>query len=184
MSGWLLAQLPRVLAGDPVLRGFVLALEGVADSVRERVTGVESQLDLDLAPPEMLQYVAAWLGLEIEPGDDAARQRELVRAVGRTLGWRGTRQGVEAILGAATGSRVTVRDNGGIFASGDPVPPPDPRVVVELDTTGGLTEEQVLAFLAAELPLGCEVRLDVRVPQAHAAHPVPDGALDGSGGLP
>ena len=67
MSGWLLGQLPPVLAQDTVLRGFVLALEGIADSVRERVDGVEHQLDVDLASPEMLQYVAAWCGVTLEP---------------------------------------------------------------------------------------------------------------------
>jgi phage tail-like protein len=165
VSGWLVDQLPRVMAQDRVLRGFVLALEEVADSVRERVSGIERQVDVDLAPPEMLQYVAGWLGVDLEPSETGVRQRELVRAVGRTLGWRGTRQGVETILEAATGSRVTVTDSGGVFGPADDVPPPDPSVVVSLDSTGPLSEDQVRAFLAAELPLGAVLRLDVRYPQ-------------------
>ncbi len=161
-------QLPRAMAADPVVLGFVTAFEEVADTVRERVDSVEHQVDTGLATPEMLQYLASWLGLELEPTDPPEYQRSLVREVGRLLGWRGTRHGVEGLLEAATGSRVTVTDGGGIFGRDDPVPPPDPVVVVRLDHTGHLSERQVRGFLEAELPLGARVELDVRFPDARA----------------
>jgi hypothetical protein len=82
--------------------------------------------------------------------------------VGRLLGWRGTRHGIEGLLEAATGSRVTVTDGGGIFGREDRLPPPSPVVTVKLDHTGHLTEQQVLRFLEAELPIGSKVELDVR----------------------
>jgi phage tail-like protein len=164
MTGWLVSQLPRAMAADPVLFGFVAAFEEVADSVRERIDSVEHQVDTGLATPEMLQYLASWLGLELEPSDPPEYQRELVREVGRLLGWRGTRYGIEGLLEAATGSRVTVSDGGGVYGQNDPVPPPDPVVTVRLDHTGHLSERQVLRFLEAELPLGAQVELDVRFP--------------------
>lgn len=160
--GWLVVQLPRTMAQDPVLRGFVTAFEEVTDSVRERIACIEHQVDTGLATPEMLQFLGAWLGVELEPTDPAEYRRMLVREVGRLLGWRGTRYGVEALLEAATGARVTVTDGGGVYGRDDPVPPADPTVVVHLDHTGHLTERQVLGFLEAELPLGAQVRLDVR----------------------
>ncbi len=163
-----MGQLPRAMAADPVVLGFVTAFEEVADTVRERVDSVEHQVDTGLATPEMLQYLASWLGLELEPTDPPEYQRSLVREVGRLLGWRGTRHGVEGLLEAATGSRVTVTDGGGIFGRDDPVPPADPVVVVRLDHTGHLSERQVRGFLEAELPLGAQVELDVRFPDARA----------------
>ena len=126
MTGRLVSQLPRAVAADPVVAGFVSALEEVTDSVVERVDGIESQVDVGLASPEMLQFLASWLGLELEPTDPSDYQQSLVRQTGRLLGWRGTRYGVEGMLAAATGSRVTVSDGGGIFGPGDPVPPADP----------------------------------------------------------
>jgi hypothetical protein len=60
---WLVNQLPRVMAEDPVLNGFVTALEEVAGSVRDRVDSVEHHLDTGLAAPEMLQFLARWLGV-------------------------------------------------------------------------------------------------------------------------
>ena len=164
MTGWLVGQLPRVMAEDLVLRGFVTALEEVAGSVRDRVDSVEHHLDTGLAAPEMLQFLARWLGVELEPTDPPEYQRSLVREVGRLLGWRGTRHGVESLLEAATGSRVTVLDNGGVYGNDEPVPAPDHKVVVQLDHTGHLSERQVRRILEAELPLGAQVELDIRFP--------------------
>jgi phage tail-like protein len=177
-DGWLVDQLPRVMAADPVLHDLVKAFEQVHDTVRERVDAIEYQVDTGLASPEMLQFLGSWLGLMLEPTDPAEYRRSLVRQVGKLLGWRGTRFGVEAMLEAATGARVTVIDAGGVFGSNDNVPPPDPVVVVQMDHTGHLTEGQVLGFLQSELPLGARVRLDVRFqaqPARGRARPVTRG---------
>jgi len=160
---WLVDQLPRTMSQDPVLRDFVTAFEQVADTVRERIDSVEHQVDTGLASPEMLQFLGSWLGVELEPTDPAEYRRSMVREVGRLLGWRGTRYGVEALLEAATGARVTVIDGGGVYGHRDTVPPENPVVVVQMDHTGHLTERQVLGFLHSELPLGAQVRLDVRL---------------------
>jgi phage tail-like protein len=160
---WLVEQLPRTMAQDPVLRDFVTAFEEVADTVRERIDSVEFHVDTGLASPEMLQFLGSWLGVELEPTDPAEYRRSMVREVGRLLGWRGTRYGVEALLEAATGARVTVLDAGGVYGQNDTVPPESPVVVVQMDHTGHLTERQVLRFLQSELPLGAQVQLDVRL---------------------
>jgi len=159
---WLVEQLPRTMATDPVLRDLVTAFEQVADTVRERIDSIEHQVDTGLASPEMLQYLGMWLGVELEPTDPPEYRRSLVREVGRLLGWRGTRYGVESLLEAATGARVTVTDTGGVYGHRDAIPPVDAVVVVQMDHTGHLTERQVLGFLQSELPLGARVRLDVR----------------------
>ena len=62
-DGWLVEQLPRVMASDPVLHELVTAFEQVHDTVRERVDAIEYQVDTGLASPEMLQFLGSWLGL-------------------------------------------------------------------------------------------------------------------------
>jgi phage tail-like protein len=161
---WLVSQLPRAMTADPVLLGFASAFEEVADSVRDRLDSIEHQVDAGLASPEMLQFLASWLGMVLEPTDPPPLQRALVQQVGRLLGWRGTSHGVEGLLAAATGGRVTVTDGGGVFGVRDDVPPPDPVVRVQLDHTGHLTEAQVRRFLEAEVPVGARVELEVRYP--------------------
>jgi phage tail-like protein len=167
-NGWLLAQLPQAMARDRVIAGFVRGFQEVADSIRERMSTVDYELDVDLASPEMLRYLATWLGVEVESigaADDLpARedQRRLIRAVGQVLGWRGTRRGLEILLEALTGGRAEVSDNGGVFSSQDKIPPADNLVRVVLDDMGRLSERQIMALLEQELPVGSRVELRVR----------------------
>jgi phage tail-like protein len=153
---------------DQVIVGFVRACGEVADGLRDRVTTVEHELDVDLAGPEMLSYLASWLGVQLETigsaDETVARdaQRRLIRAIGQVIGWRGTRRGVETLLEALTGARAEVSDSGGIFGRDDPVPPADNVVHVSLTHSGGLSERQILAFLAEELPVGTRVELRIR----------------------
>lgn len=167
-GGWLIRQLPAAMGRDRVVAGFVRACEEIADSVRDQVADLEFELDVTLATPEMLAYIASWLGVEIDaaladaPGQEIAdAQRRLVSAVSKALVWRGTRRGLEALLTALTDSRVDVRDSGGIFGANDKIPPADDLVVIELDHTGPLSQKQIETFVADELPVG--VRFEVRV---------------------
>jgi phage tail-like protein len=160
-TGWLLAQLPEVMRKDPLLQLVIAAFEEVADTVLDRVDGVEHQVDLSVAPKEQLRYLASWLALALDPDDDQDAQRDLVRAVGRTLGMRGTRRALEELLSAATRSHVEVADGGGVFGLADQIPVADERVTVVVDDLGRLTREQVLAFCATEVPIGCVVDLQV-----------------------
>jgi phage tail-like protein len=172
-NGWLIGQLPQVMARDQVIAGFVRGCQEVADGLRDRVESVEHELDVDLAAPEMLTFIASWLGVPTEtiaapdePFQDA--QRRLIRAVGQVLGWRGTRRGVEVLLEALTGARAEVSDSGGVFGRNDPLPPADDTVKIQLSHTGGLSEQQILAFLADELPVGARVELSVRPARGRA----------------
>jgi phage tail-like protein len=170
-NGWLVGQLPQVMARDRVVAGFVRACQEVADGLRDRVESVEHELDVNLAAPEMLTFVASWLGVPAEAfPDESGReaQRRLIRAVGQVLGWRGTRRGVEILLEALTGARADVTDTGGVFGRDDPLPPADDVVRVSLTHTGGLSEQQILAFLAEELPVGARVELNVRAARGRA----------------
>lgn len=167
-GGWLVRQLPAAMSRDQVIAGFVRACEEIADSVRDQVADLEYELDVTLATPEMLAYIASWLGVEIDavladaPGQEIAEaQRRLVDAVSKALVWRGTRRGLEALLTALTDGRADVRDSGGIFGAKDKIPPADDLVVIELDHTGPLSRQQIDTFIADELPVG--VRFEVRV---------------------
>jgi phage tail-like protein len=167
--GWLLNQLPSGMRRDEVLGGFVRAFEEIGDSLREQISDIEYELDVNLASPEMLSYLASWVGVAIDSAmaastDPVVRdvQRRLLRAVGQALVWRGTRRGLETLLEALTDSRVDVHDPGGVFGPGDQIPPGNDTIVVELDHPGLLNRQQILAFLADELPIGVLVDLRIR----------------------
>jgi hypothetical protein len=75
---------------------------------------------------------------------------------------------VETLLEALTGGRVDVSDSGGVFGRDDPLSPADDVVRVSMAHTGGLSEQQILAFLADELPVGARVELHVRAAKGRA----------------
>lgn len=168
MSGWLLSQLPQAMIRDRVLAGFVLGCEETVDSVGHHLDDLEYTLDIELASPEMVAYLAGWLGIELQAltladGEEGlVAQRRLIRAVGENLGRRGTAIGLETLLGALTGGRAEVSDSGGVFGPDDPVPAQDHLVRVVLDHTGRLSERQVRAVIEDELPIGVGYSLAVR----------------------
>lgn len=168
-TGWLVGQLPAVMGRDKVIAGFVRACEEIADTIRDQVSDLEYELDVSLATPEMLAYIASWLGVEIDsalgelPDQDLAEaQRRLVNAVSQALVWRGTRHGLESLLTALTDSRVEVSDSGGIFGANDKLPRADNLVIIELDHTGSLSRKQLETFIADELPVGVRYEIKVR----------------------
>jgi phage tail-like protein len=167
VTGWLLSQLPQVMARDRVLAGFVTGCEETVDSVRDHVDDLEHQLDIELASPEMTAYLAGWLGIELravtaDSEEGRVAQRRLIRAVGENLGRRGTAIGLETLLSALTGGRATVSDSGGIFGPDDPVPAHDPTVRIELDHTGLLSQRQIKSVIEDELPVGVGYLLTIR----------------------
>lgn len=165
-DGWLVAQLPRVLAEDQLLAGIASIAEKIGDSVRRDLDDLEHQLDVAAAPPPMLRYVASWVGADLDPGVPTDRQRELLRAIGPLLGWRGTRRGLQDVLEALTGGRVRVFDSGGVVTAAQDGLTAEPVVTVELDGHGVLTPAQLRAYIDLEVPVG--TRVEIRAPAGPA----------------
>lgn len=160
-GGWLLVQLPRAIAEDPVLAGMTGIAEKVGDSIRDDLDALEQHLDIAAASPPMLRYLASWVGADLDPSISTDRQRELLRAIGPLLGWRGTRRGLEGILEALTGSHVRVSDAGGVWTGSQPPPAPDMTVIVELDHLGEFSAAQLRAYVSQEAPVCARVALRI-----------------------
>jgi phage tail-like protein len=153
VTGWLVAQLPRVMAADRVVQAFAEAAEGAGDSFRGQLDGLEWQLDADLAPPDMISFLAGWLGFPLDRLDDPALRRPLLRALGHQLARRGTPGALAGLLEQLTGGPVVVTDGGGVFGPGRPVPAPSTVVRAELD--------RLRAIVERELPIGVRLELVV-----------------------
>ncbi|MCA1674993.1 MAG: phage tail protein [Actinobacteria bacterium] len=160
MNGWLVAQLPRPMAEDELLRRFVAIFEEVAGSVQGRIDGIEHCLDVGLAPPTFVRWLGAWLAVPLDSGLPLERQRDVVRAAGRLLDWRGTSKGLAGLLAAYTGGPVQVEDSGGVFPAGR-APTGDRRIIIRLTTTGGLQQAQLMELIHAEVPADAIVELGV-----------------------
>ena len=150
-AGWLVDQLPNVLGSDPLARRYVMMLESVATGLRLQADGVDRYFDVSVAPPEFVRWLGLWLGVTVPASLEGIRQRDLVRAAGPLIPWRGTERGLRLLLEAVTGADVRVKDTGKVLDK--------PRkkaaakhVVVEVSDTGAFTEQQLLALVRAEIP--------------------------------
>jgi phage tail-like protein len=162
------------MAEDRLVRGIVSIIEDLADTLRADVDSIEYNLDITTASGPMLRYLASWLDANLDPNVSDERQRKLLRTVGRSVGWRGTRRGLEQLLAGLTGAPVRVSDGGGVYTRNTERRPwPDLRVTVELDDLGELSERQLYALITAELPVAAQ--LELRTP-GRPADPTPPPA--------
>jgi phage tail-like protein len=158
--GWLVEQLPRVMAEDQFLQRFVRIFEDVAGTVRARVDDVDGFFDVRLGPPEFVRWMASWVGLSIDPSMPEDRQRSLAMAIGPLFPYRGTTRGIEAMLEALTQSDVAVDDTGGVYPEGNA--PSGPRhVEVRVGDPGELDPQQLLRIVQGEVPADTTVDLVV-----------------------
>ncbi len=170
MTGWLVAQLPRVLQQDRFTRRFMSVFEEIADGVRSEIDALEYYVDAVTAPPEFVQWLGAWLHVTIDPSMPEERQREVVRAAGDYYARRGTASGLQGLLEAITLGEVRIVDGGGTWRAGE-APPNPGRILVRLSNTGGMREDHLYRLTAAEIPIGVtfELRIDGRTIEPPAA---------------
>jgi phage tail-like protein len=125
---------------DPFVMRFVAGLEEVLDPIVAMLDLLPAHLDVALAPPDFIAMLGEWLGLELDAALEAdsapllAAHRRLVDEAIEITRRRGTRSGIEHLLGLAFGDvRLDVHDSGGVTWSSEPGPPapaPDPSVTV------------------------------------------------------
>lgn len=160
MTGRLTEQLPRVLAQDPFLQGFLGIFEEISGSVQNRLDHLDIYLSLDSAPLSFVRWIGGWVGVQIDQSLPEDRQRNLARAAGRSLGWRGTRRGLQELLAALTAGTVRIEDDGGVSGQ-QGASPGSRRIRVRLSQTGGVEQRALLAFIAAEVPADALIELAV-----------------------
>ena len=158
----LVDQLPACLAEDRFLGQFLGILDEVAQTVEVQVAGLEHLVDVSVAPEQMVQWLGGfWLDIYLlDPSTPIARRREWVRAMGRILWWRGTKDGLTGLLEQATGRRVEVIDNGGVYRAGEA--PTTPRHIhIWVEEGGWTNDEHLLAFIHREVPADVTFELQV-----------------------
>src|SRR6478736_8628097 len=83
--------------GDFGMR-FVGALEELLDPIVAVLDGLPFHFDPDFAPRDILGLLSAWLGADLDEGQDMRHQREMVRRAADLGRKRGTVSGLELAL--------------------------------------------------------------------------------------
>ncbi len=108
--------------GDFGMR-FVGALEELLDPIVAVLDGLPYHFDPNHAPPDILELLAAWLGVDLDETQDIRHQREMVRRSAELGRRRGTVKGLELALKLHFPDLpMRVEDNGGVIWHGKPGP--------------------------------------------------------------
>jgi phage tail-like protein len=106
--------------GDFGMR-FVGALEELLDPIVAVLDGLPYHFDPNHAPPDILNLLAAWLGVDLDETQDIRHQREMVLRAAELGRKRGTRSGMELALELHFPEiPMRVEDNGGVIWHGRP----------------------------------------------------------------
>ena len=163
--------LPSVYRTDVFTQQLCDSFDAVLAPVISALDNIPAYLDLGTAPEDLLPWLAHWLGLAVDRGDDPVRQRELLRSTSELHGQQGTRLGMELAISAQLGVRAEVVETGGASWSVDPSDPLPgealPAVVVRVFPTAGqeIDEERLKDAVAALKPAHVIHRVQVVPPE-------------------
>jgi phage tail-like protein len=157
---------------------FVAALEQGLDPVVTTLDCLPAYLEADLAPPDVLDMMAGWLGLEPDETLALERRRELVRRSAELGRRRGTRAGLELALQVVFPELpLRVEDGGGVVvaASVDDLPePPAPAFVVYCDRAIPVeTQVAIVRLIEQHRPANVGYRLRVKAPKPRTDEAAP-----------
>jgi phage tail-like protein len=114
--------------------------------------------DPHLAPPDFVDYLAGWVGIELDDSWSVEQRRAIVAGAAVVHRRRGTRRGIEEALALALGAEVTVSDSGGCTWSASPggeLPGTGPvrmKVRIEVSEPGDVDPRRVEALIEATKP--------------------------------
>lgn len=135
--------LPAVFREDPFTRDLVGGLDQVLAPVFLTLDCLSAYLDPHLAPEDFLEWLAGWVGVELDETWPLGRRRALVWRAAEVLGLRGTVEGLTAYVEIFTGGTVQISESGGVAWSphtggslpGEPYPRMAVRVIVDDPST-------------------------------------------------
>lgn len=117
------ATLPGLYRSDPFTQGLCAGLDEVLAPDLDVLDNLPAYLDLATTPEDMLPWLARWVGMVVDPGQQPARQRDLLRAAAELHGWQGTARGVQLAVEALLGLPVEVLESGAAAWAHDPTDP-------------------------------------------------------------
>lgn len=126
----LLRRLPRTFSREPqaasFLRRYLAILEGTSFELDARGDSRERLLDPRVTPPELLPWLASFLGLVLDERWPVCARRTLVREAAELFRLRGTVASIERLLEIYLGRRPLIvehfklRGLGGVLVGGSP----------------------------------------------------------------
>ena len=113
-------MLPAMFHDDDLSQRWCDGLDDVIAPVPATLDNLWAYLDAALAPLDFVEWLAGWVGLELDQTWDEPRRRELVASAHRLYDFRGTAGGLADLVELYTGTRPEISDGGGVTWSPTP----------------------------------------------------------------
>jgi phage tail-like protein len=107
-------MLPAVFQEDPFTQAFVAGLDEVLAPVFMTLDSLGAYLDPGVAPEDFLEWLAGWMGLELDETWPLERRRLLVRRAVQVFSMRGTVPGLIAHVEIFSGGTAQISESGGV----------------------------------------------------------------------
>jgi len=159
--------LPAMFHDDDMAQRWCDGLDEVLAPVPATLDNLWAYLDPALAPVDFVEWLAGWVGLDLDQTWDEKRRRELVARAHRLYDFRGTSGGLADLIELYTGTRPEIIDGGGVAWSptpGAPMPGSDDAVlVVRLDVSdsGGVDETRLENMVEMSKPAHVVHRIEI-----------------------
>ena len=114
------ATLPGLYVDDSFAQRWCAALDEVLAPVIGVLDGFGAYLDPWTTPPDVLDWLAGWVGLDAAAALPEERRRALVAQAADLHAWRGTPAAVRGLVQLATGRDADLEESGGTMWSADP----------------------------------------------------------------
>jgi phage tail-like protein len=150
--------LPAVYQEDALTTRMMPAFDEVLAPVFCTLDCLEAYIDPQLAPPDFIEWLATWVGWDLDEKWDEDRRRLLISQAVELYRWRGTKKGLAMAVEALTGITPEIIESGAatfsLVPGTDPPGSPFPQVIVRLTMADaeGLDPERLDAIVADTKP--------------------------------
>lgn len=136
--------LPAVYQEDDFTMRYVAGLDDVLAPVLVTLDCIIDYFDPALTPIDFLDWLAGWVGIEIDESWAPERRRAAVATAVEMYRMRGTISGLRANLEVLSGGQVEITDSGGVAWSTSPMSElpgqSSPRLAVRITIAGDVTD--------------------------------------------
>jgi phage tail-like protein len=159
--------LPSIYQEDDLALRFVSAFDVVLSSAVSTIDNIAAYFDPSTAPADLVEYLAGWVGVELDETWSDASRRELVSRAVELFRIRGTGEGLRANVAIYTGGEPEIEESGGCVASetadGEFPGSDHPSLVVRVRIPNGSTIDvsRVDRLVAAAKPAHIPHRVEV-----------------------
>ena len=163
----LLLALPGPYQEDYFTARFVGAFDDALAPVLCTLDSLAAYVDPDLAPGDFVNFVAAWVGTELDEQSSLAERRVAVRSAVTAYRRRGTVRGLTELAARVTGGDVDITESGGARWSTAPRsdlpggPEVQVRIRVVVDDPDAVDLARLRAVLGEATPVHVPLVLEV-----------------------